>query len=230
MPIDVSDAPARTWGPKPQRPRDVGSARAREHLARAGAIDSVERAREVYAAWAPTYDRDVFGSLKIVGPAGLARHAVARVPADAEILDVGCGTGVVASHLRASGFETVDGLDVSPEMLEVARAKGVYRRLIEADLLAPLDIADAAYDAVVSAGTFVRGHVDATALEELCRIVRPGGHLVFNVAVSFWDDGGFGAEVGRLSDTGTVSVVDDVTEPITVDETAHARVLVLARS
>ena len=46
---------------------------------------------------------------------------------DTEILDLGCGTGLVVEHLYKLGYKNVDGIDISEEMLKLSEAKGVYR-------------------------------------------------------------------------------------------------------
>jgi predicted TPR repeat methyltransferase len=55
--------------------------------------------------------------------------------AQAAVLDVGCGTGLAGEALAALGFAVVDGLDISPEMMAVAMARGAYRQCLQADLL-----------------------------------------------------------------------------------------------
>ena len=57
-------------------------------------------------------------------------------------------------------------------MLEKAAEKGVYRKLIEADLTATLPLDDRSYAAVVSTGTFTLGHVGTEAMDE--PDARPG--------------------------------------------------------
>ncbi|EKV27387.1 hypothetical protein C882_1889 [Caenispirillum salinarum AK4] len=82
-----------------------------------------------------------------------ARVAEAKV---SPVLDAGCGTGLVGVELATRGFPVVDGLDISPEMLGEARAKGVYRDLVEADMTKPLTaLATDAYAGVISVGTLV---------------------------------------------------------------------------
>lgn len=218
-----------SWGPRPQRPRAEIGEDALRAIERARAVTSKEEILELYSEWAARYDRDVFGEMRIVGPALIARRLSNACDIGAEVLDVGCGTGAVGSHLRASGFTVVDGLDLSASMLRVAAAKGVYRSVIEGDLLKPVALADASYDAVVSAGTFVSGHVGAEALDELCRITRQGGRLVFNVMEAFWGQGDFEAVLSRLTESGAIRIVDDAVEPITVDESQQARTLELVR-
>ena len=95
-------------------------------------------AHEVYEAWAPSYEADLVGGYGYTAHRiAAAAMAAARPDRAASILDIGCGTGLVAVELAARGFTTIDGLDASPRMLERARAKGVYRNLIEGDLRRP---------------------------------------------------------------------------------------------
>lgn len=46
----------------------------------------------------------------------------------AKILDVGCGTGLVGLHLAHRGFEFIDGLEPSENMVSIARSKNVYNK------------------------------------------------------------------------------------------------------
>jgi SAM-dependent methyltransferase len=93
------------------------------------------------------------------------------------LLDVGTGPGVVAEHAAARGC-AVTGLDVSPNMLDIARARvpgGVFVEGSAESL--PCDDAD--FDAVV--GNFVvlhLGHPDRLAAET-ARVLRPGGRAAF---------------------------------------------------
>ena len=48
--------------------------------------------------------------------------------------DLGCGTGRTGAWLKAHGVQEIDGVDLTPEMLERARARGVYRSLAVADV------------------------------------------------------------------------------------------------
>src|SRR5690625_7058731 len=67
----------------------------------------------------------------------------------AEVLDAGCGTGLVGQALAGYGFEAVDGLDLSTAMLDIVRDKGVYRDLDKADMTQALPAKDNSYDAVI---------------------------------------------------------------------------------
>ncbi len=104
------------------------------------------------------------------------RFLVSRVPPWSNVLDVATGTGAVARRLLERGC-TVTGLDQSPEMLRVARARlGDRARFVDgrAERL-PFD--DASFDAVTF--TYLLRYVEdpGAVLGELARVVRPGGTL-----------------------------------------------------
>ena len=102
---------------------------------------------------------------------------------------------------------TLDAVDISGEMLDVAAAKGLYRRLIRADLTRPLDIADAQYGGFVSAGTFTHGHVGPACLPELMRIARSGAAFALSINAQIFDAAGFGSAFAGL-------VAEDAITPI----------------
>lgn len=162
-------------------------------------------ARTLYGNWAATYDDSFGAGWGYIAPreiAGIYRTEMG--PGDEPVLDLGAGTGLVAEHLR--GLE-VDALDITPEMLAVARTKGLYRQLFEADATRPLDIPDGAYGGVISCGTFTHGHVGPECLPELLRIVRPGGLFCCGTIAPVLDGAGFGSALARLVAVGRIEPV-----------------------
>lgn len=171
-----------------------------DRVSRARSITSAREAAEVYRDWAATYDDDVFGRLGFVGSARIAELLVAHLPdRSVPVLDLGCGTGAVGGRLAELGVTTVDGVDLSPEMLAVAERTGVYRTLAvvdlnvadptAADLTDGADLADVtagAYGAAVSAGTFTSGHVGPDAVPRLLRALAPGGLIAWVIGGAVW--------------------------------------------
>ncbi|MFZ7126717.1 MAG: class I SAM-dependent DNA methyltransferase [Desulfobacterales bacterium] len=151
-----------------------------------------EELMNAYKDWAANYENDTVASCGYVAHIASAR-ALDRVleRSDAVILDAGCGTGLVGEALRDMGYERIDALDYSPEMLKQAERKRVYRRHIQADLSRPLEFGDNVYDAVVCTGTFTYGHVKADAFAELIRITRPGGYICFTIREGAYEDYGY---------------------------------------
>lgn len=162
--------------------------------------------KDFYSEWAATYDEE------LVDGRGYAMPARCRAAFDAHVtdrstpvIDLGCGTGLLGRELADLGFETIDGIDYSPEMIEQARATGSYRDLWSADLNEPLDIADGAYGAVGAMGVFSFGHVNADALDEICRIITPGGTLIIGVNEVFVNENTLVPKLEQLENNGVIS-------------------------
>lgn len=162
-----------------------------------------------YAAWSNGYDRETAAlgyCLPFVIAAWVARH----VPVDAgPLLDAGCGTGLSGPYMAALGYRDIDGLDMSPEMLALGRGRGVYRNLIGAALGGRLPIEDATYAAVFSTGVFTEGHAPASSLDDLVRIARPGGCVIFTVRDSVLEEGGFRAKFAELEKAGHWTEIEE---------------------
>jgi predicted TPR repeat methyltransferase len=95
------------------------------------------------------------------------------------VMDLGCGTGLAGLLLRPLAGR-LDGIDISAGMLAQAAAKGVYDRLVKADL-ATLEIGADRYDLIVAADVFVY----LGALERIvgwcAGSLAEGGTLAFTV-------------------------------------------------
>lgn len=167
-------------------------------------INGPEDARRMYGDWAATYDESFGTAWGYIAPREIAGILQTVAGPDAQVLDIGAGTGLVAEHLRGL---TVDALDITPEMLDVARAKGLYRTLLLGDLTRKLKIPDATYDAVVSCGTFTHGHVGPECFPELLRITRPGAVFVCGTIGPVLDGAGFGSALARLVAQGRITPV-----------------------
>ena len=83
-------------------------------------INGPEAARQMYGDWAETYDESFGRAWGYIAPREIAAILKGHADPMGEILDIGAGTGLVAEHLRGL---TVDALDITPEMLDVARAR-----------------------------------------------------------------------------------------------------------
>ncbi|XP_074969187.1 methyltransferase-like protein 27 [Phalacrocorax aristotelis] len=144
-----------------------------------GAAALPERLR-LYDGWAARYEQDV-AALEYRAPhlaAASLAFAFPAPPAGARLLDVACGTGLVARELHQRGFRCLHGVDGSDGMLEQARSTGLYRQLRRCVLgREPLPSPAEHYDAVTLVGALGEGQVPSAALPELLRVTRPGGFL-----------------------------------------------------
>jgi predicted TPR repeat methyltransferase len=158
--------------------------------------------KALYDSWAADYDQDLrdFGyTYPALVPGLVARHV--RDLAD-PVLDAGVGTGMIGEMLYALGYEQLVGIDLSDGMLAVARSKGVYAALSKQTLGEPLDFADDRFGAVVSAGVLTVGHAPPDSLDELVRVTRPGGLVVFTLTTPVYEEGGFREKLQTLAAAG----------------------------
>ena len=116
--------------------------------------------RELFDEYAERFDDHLTNTLEYKIPT-LMRQAVDALPDGPETfpraLDLGCGTGLVAENFQDMAGE-IDGVDLSPKMLEHAQAKGVYANLFLSGVLEFLEgpnVRPAGYDLIVSADNFV---------------------------------------------------------------------------
>jgi predicted TPR repeat methyltransferase len=134
--------------------------------------------RALYDDWAKSYEAEV-GEQGYATPGRCAAALKAHVTDLAsQVLDFGCGTGLSGLALRLAGFECIDGVDLSQEMLEQARSKGVYRHLdrIEAGASLPRS----GYAAIAAIGVIGAGAAPISAFHILMRALPKGGKLVFS--------------------------------------------------
>lgn len=154
-----------------------------------------------YDAWAEGYESDL-ASLGYRYPIAVAGMAGRHLPADAEpILDAGAGTGLIGEALALLGYRRLVALDLSAGMLRVAAAKGVYEATRVGVLGERLDLPDGGFGAMVCAGTLTSGHAPPDCLDDLLRVVRRGGLLLFTIS----GDGlaaGFGDKLAALAAAG----------------------------
>jgi SAM-dependent methyltransferase len=163
---------------------------------------------KTYDTWTATYDSDML-TIGYANPA-VAVGLVSRHVRDVgdPILDAGVGTGVVGELLSILGYENLAGIDMSEGMLAKARARNVYADLRNRVLGEALDFPDGAFAAIVCFGVFTPGHAPPAAFDELVRVTRPGGRLIFTVSTAAWKEAGFEAKLAALERAGRIALVE----------------------
>ena len=176
-------------------------------LKRAYRLSTSDDAKKLYRDWAQTYDHHLETGLKYQGPKKIATlFANAMTDRSSPVLDIGCGTGLVADHLVGESFANVVGLDFSPEMLAEADQKDIYRFLIEADLEEKLLIEDATYAGAISCGTFTHGHVGPSAFREIFRVLEQGAPFACTIHSQLWTSAGFDQALAILENERVMSI------------------------
>jgi predicted TPR repeat methyltransferase len=122
------------------------------------------------------------GRLRYRTPALLAEAVGAVLPANAalSVLDLGCGTGLSGLALKPFA-RRLEGVDLSPRMLDAARARGIYTALHEADLLAFLPTRRAGYDLIAAADVLNYLGDLAPALAAMRAALRANGVAAFSL-------------------------------------------------
>lgn len=155
-----------------------------------------------YDVWAKDYDQDLEQTFGWLGPRYAADYFARYVPTDARVLDAGAGTGLTGVVLYELGYRDMVAADISPGMLAEARRKDVYTDVKVITLGEVLDFPDGSFDGVISTGVFTVAHVPAEAFDELVRITRPGGHIVYTLRPDHFLDAGFREKQAALEAEG----------------------------
>ena len=162
----------------------------------------------VYKEWAPAYDHDNDNLLGTVSqPLSVQIFQEYIKDKSLRIIDVGCGTGLVGVELEKGGFSNFDGIDISQEMIDIAKQRG-YSKLFIGSLNDSLPCENNEYDAALCVGVFTHGHVSSDRLDELVRIVKPGGIICFTVNEGVYDSYGFDSKIKNLESTNIWKILE----------------------
>lgn len=170
---------------------------------------------ERYDEWAKTYDKDLDDDFGWVGPKVAVDIAVKYFPKDARILDAGAGTGLVGALLCERGYSNLVAMDLSKGMLEAARAKKAYNEFHQMTMGEALGFASDSFDGVISVGVLTVGHAPASSLDELIRVTKPGGHVVYTLRPDVYGGNGFREKHAQLESANKWKLVE-VTDPVPV--------------
>jgi predicted TPR repeat methyltransferase len=163
---------------------------ARAHAIRAAPRSDSGYIRHLFDQFSAEYDQRMIGQLGYAGPAILAQLADLVMPgcANLTVLDLGCGTGLAGLAFRARAAR-LDGIDLSPAMIEKARAREIY------DCLAVGDVETAIsgrYDLILAADTLVYLGDLTRLFTEIAAHLSPQGYFLFTAEAKE----GLGFELG----------------------------------
>jgi predicted TPR repeat methyltransferase len=163
-------------------------ARAAEKIAAAQALAAANRSppgyvRHLFDQFSADYDRKMLDELSYRAPLilrELAGLVMGATPGSLDILDLGCGTGLAGLAFRELA-RRLDGIDLSPRMIGLARARGIYNALMVADLEAALGQRGPAYELILAADTLVYLGDLRPVFQGASQRLKPGGWLLFTV-------------------------------------------------
>jgi predicted TPR repeat methyltransferase len=170
---------------------EPGEPEALHMLAALGEGPSPQRAADAYISdyfdrFAPDFDRKLVDELSYSVPehmlAALA-PLLGEVRGQLSILDLGCGTGLTGRLFRGYA-ERLDGVDLSPAMLERARERGIYDGLSEAEIGRYLAETVRRYDLIVAGDVLEYFGALADIFAGAVRALQPAGLFAFSVEAS----------------------------------------------
>jgi predicted TPR repeat methyltransferase len=153
-------------------------------------MDPALNKTDIYNKWSNTYE-DYVKDLKYYGPTNLSLKLKEFITdkSDINILDFGCGTGLVGLELYKLLNEdynlNIDGLDISENMIQKCRQKNIYNHIWNLDLTQKSLPDNYQYDFIVSSGVFLEGHVRFSIIENLLNSLKPQNYLVFTTRITF---------------------------------------------
>ena len=154
-------------------------------IAAAQAIKAAPRSdagyvRHLFDQFSADYDARMIGQLGYAAPQILADLAMMVMPGrqQLDILDLGCGTGLAGAVFKPLAAR-LDGVDLSPAMIEKARARNIYDNLIVADLETALTVPNPSYDLILAADTLVYLGDLAAVFQGAAAKLKPDGYFLF---------------------------------------------------
>ena len=165
-------------------------------------LDTEKGTQEFYDQWSSSYDQEV-GEAGYVTPTRIASALVKYSDPTQPVLDFGCGTGLSGLALKHQGFEIIDGMDVSEEMMKSAEKRGLYRSLDVIDPTADLKIPQGTYKSIVACGVIGAGAAPLSVLDALMNLLSRGDKLAFSFNDHTLLDKSYESRVNEYLDCGT---------------------------
>ena len=126
---------------------------------------------------------------------------------DIQILDAGCGSGLVGMELAKNDYLNITGADFSQSMMDLI-PKNIYKSLKLIDLNETLFYKENSFDAIICVGTFTYGHVKARALDEFLRITKNNGLICFTVNEGIYNKYKFDKKITELSKNNSWKILE----------------------
>ena len=135
---------------------------------------STEELKDKYDTWANNYDTDVKKDWSFM-PVVIAKTLSKLLPdKQCSILDAGAGTGLVGEALAKEGYTNLTAVDLSEQMLAIAKEKQVYQNLFQSNLENPAIFNNSVqFDVIITAGVFAYAHAGVEVLNNLFTTSTP---------------------------------------------------------
>lgn len=165
---------------------------------------TADETRDLYDAWSASYEAEV--AENGYATPGRCADALAQflTDKDAPILDFGCGTGLSGLALKLAGFTTIDGVDLSADMLAQAESKQAYRSLTQIAPDAPIT---GDYQAIAAIGVIGAGAAPISTFDLIMKALPKGGYFVLSFNDHALSDPVNEARIAEWCDCGAASLL-----------------------
>lgn len=151
------------------------------------------------------------------------------------VLDIGCGTGCLGQAIsNILPSMQIDGVDISPNMIEIAKAKNnkvldrpSYKNLFLHDVTKDWSFTNTRYDAIVSSGVFTSGHLMPHDLVNSLKMLHGHGLVVTSIKSNHYHEHGFSNTIQQLFESGRISK-PSIKEVDSYDSSYEAKSMIVA--
>jgi predicted TPR repeat methyltransferase len=171
-----------------------------------------------YKKFSKHYDNVFAYTLDYSYPQQVVKEFIENYNNEGSICDIGCGTGLVGYELKYFDNNLIiDGFDISPEMISVAREKNIYRKLYEIDLTKPIENVPNNYAGIISAGVFTHGHLGPEIIYNLLSICKKGAILTIGINALYYKNKKFENFINYLEKNKKITINKIASRPIYAD-------------
>jgi len=172
----------------------------KNHLDQSYQLDSVADTQTYYSDWAATYDAEITANGYATPQRCADALASIATNKNLNILDIGSGTGISGRVLNETGFTSIDGCDINPEMLKIADTRKIYQELWLSDPENPYPFVAGKYDAITAVGVIGAGAAPLVVFHQVISKLASGGLLIFSFNDHTLEDPSYEAAVNHEID------------------------------
>jgi len=168
---------------------------------------------DYYNKWAKNYDTHI-REMGYKSPEEAVDLLKKYNKLEGTICDAGCGSGLTGEALKAGGFESFIGFDLTPEFANVAKEKGIYEDIHLLNMHErPFRYQDDEFAGLICIGTLTYVENVPDVVREFARITKPGGMVIFSHRTDMIDDADFQTRLKAIETDG-VWKEEFISEPV----------------
>ena len=168
------------------------------YLDRAYQLHNSKQTLDLYDDWASSYDQELLDNGYVTPERVAAALKACCSNTDANVLDIGCGSGLSGIFLAQQGFSTLYGSDYSAAMLKQAEAKGIYQQLFLVNDDNAFTLDNISFHVAAAAGVLSPGHAEAAMISDVIERLEPNGLFGFSLNDHSLEDPSYMAAIDTL--------------------------------